>query len=188
MLHDTYENNDESRKIFEEDLNTGFFWSDGFNERVYRNNYMRHFTTSHIETIDLTVEDIAHDHDQRVDLLHETIEESTISRQTSVIHDDIIENTDDFIENNNGISERGGNNNRRRGGNNNRRKGGNNNRRSGGNNSRRRGGNNSGSNTRNGSGNGRRLRSQNQRETWNVMLPENMEDQVRSTRSTTRNN
>jgi hypothetical protein len=38
MLHDTYENNDESRMNFETDLDMSFFNSDGFNEKIYRNS------------------------------------------------------------------------------------------------------------------------------------------------------
>src|SRR4051794_8886257 len=62
MLYDTYEISNESRMIFEADLDTGFFNSDGFDERIYRDNYIRlrnhssNSLTTHIETIDLTVD------------------------------------------------------------------------------------------------------------------------------------
>src|SRR5690349_9526577 len=53
--------------LFESDLDIGFFDSNGFNERLYRNNYARlrgnHSTTSYIETVDLTIDDnLTHDH------------------------------------------------------------------------------------------------------------------------------
>jgi hypothetical protein len=65
MLHDTYEDNDESQMAFESDLDTGFFNSDGFDERLYRDSYRRsHFAvSSHAEFIDLTSDMHEHNND-----------------------------------------------------------------------------------------------------------------------------
>src|SRR6266542_6334690 len=41
MLHPTYEDNEVSRNNFENDLDIGFFCADGFDERLYRDNYAR---------------------------------------------------------------------------------------------------------------------------------------------------
>ena len=41
MLHQTYEDNEVSRNNFENDLDIGFFCADGFDERLYRDNYAR---------------------------------------------------------------------------------------------------------------------------------------------------
>jgi hypothetical protein len=53
LLHQTYEDNEESRINFENDLDIGFFYADGFDERLYRNNYARiernQFTINHTE-------------------------------------------------------------------------------------------------------------------------------------------
>lgn len=53
MLHQTYEDNEESRINFENDLDIGFFYADGFDERLYRNSYARiernQFTINHTE-------------------------------------------------------------------------------------------------------------------------------------------
>src|SRR5438045_167663 len=88
MLYDTYENSDESRMIFEADLDTGFFDSDGFNEKIYRDNYIRlrnhssNSLTAHVETIDLTVNNITHD----MNPLYEATEALiTPSRQSSIV-------------------------------------------------------------------------------------------------------
>ncbi|GET03021.1 hypothetical protein GLOIN_2v1837680 [Rhizophagus clarus] len=55
ILHDTYETDSISQINFEADLDTGFFESEGFDERLYRNNYTRlNSTISNAEVIDLT--------------------------------------------------------------------------------------------------------------------------------------
>ncbi len=41
MLHQTYEDNEVSQNNFENDLDIGFFCADGFDERLYRDNYAR---------------------------------------------------------------------------------------------------------------------------------------------------
>src|SRR6266496_2329186 len=41
MLHQTYEDNEVSRNNFENDLDIGFFCADGFDERLYQDNYAR---------------------------------------------------------------------------------------------------------------------------------------------------
>src|SRR6266542_6445572 len=41
MLHPTYDDNEVSRNNFENDLDIGFFCADGFDERLYRDNYAR---------------------------------------------------------------------------------------------------------------------------------------------------
>ncbi|GBC07458.1 hypothetical protein RclHR1_07490003 [Rhizophagus clarus] len=86
MLHDTYENNDGSRINLEADLDIFFFNSNGFNEKIYRDSYMRlerntSNLTDRIETIDLTIDDITNN--QQAILLHET--SSTISSQSHII-------------------------------------------------------------------------------------------------------
>src|SRR4051794_19796705 len=180
--------------IFEKDLDTGFFESEGFNESLYRNNFMRRLIPNHIdiETIDLTVEDIASE-DQHMDQLHETPEER---RQDSIT---IIDEEDDSYRSNEpldinpvvtsrrgGNSRSGGNSHSRRGNSHSRR--GNSHSRRGSNNHSRRG-NNSNSNTRSSTGSGRSLRNRNQQNNdWNVLLPENMENQIRITRNRRRQN
>ena len=200
MLHDTYEDSDESRANFEDDLSTGFFNSDGFNEKLYRDNYTRlrnRSTTSHIEIVDLTVNDITHNH-QHMNLLHEVTETPvtapvtprTISRQSSIARSITHDDDDDALNNeplnrnnaSHGSSSRGRGSNRGNRRSNNRRGNSRDNR------SNRRS-NNDGNNIERNRGNNRRLRSQVQQnvnfvnDNWNVLLPENMEDQIRMTRS-----
>jgi hypothetical protein len=204
MLHDTYEDSNESRIAFESDLNTGFFDSDGFNERLYRDNYTRlrgrNLTTNHTETIDLTVDDNMRQHTNTTEGVTQSNilgqPEQSSNDDNSTLSNELFFNTPpdnlvELVENNNTTGTRDSNNSgSRRGGNSiSSRRGGNGGSRRGrgsNSNSSRRG---NGSNARGGiEGSSRRLRSQNQHLTtnddnWNVLLPENIEDQLRTTRS-----
>jgi hypothetical protein len=197
MLYDTYEISNESRMIFEADLDTGFFNSDGFDERIYRDNYIRlrnhssNSLTTHIETIDLTVDE---------NPLYEATEIPSIVQSSTHnddnFHNDVLGSEQNDVLGNEPLnmndiphSSRGSNSNNRRGSNRGNNRRGNN-----------RGGNRRGSNrgNRRGSrisgngGNNRIPRSQDQQnidsinndDNWNVLLPEhNMEDHIRVTRS-----
>src|SRR4051794_7949792 len=195
MLYDTYEISNESRMIFEADLDTGFFNSDGFDERIYRDNYIRlrkhssNSLTTHIETIDLTVDE---------NPLYEATEIPSIVQSSTHnddnFHNDVLGSEQNDVLGNEPLnmndiphSSRGSNSSNRRGSNrgNNRRgsnRGGN---RRGSNRGNRRGSRISGNR-----GNNRILRSQDQQnidsindDNWNVLLPEHMEDHIRVTRS-----
>src|SRR4051794_22236423 len=197
MLYDTYEISNESRMIFEADLDTGFFNSDGFDERIYRDNYIRlrnhssNSLTTHIETIDLTVDE---------NPLYEATEIPSIVQSSTHnddnFHNDVLGSEQNDVLGNEPLnmndiphSSRGSNSNNRRSSNRGNNRRGNN-----------RGGNRRGSNrgNRRGSrisgngGNNRIPRSQDQQnidsinndDNWNVLLPEhNMEDHIRVTRS-----
>jgi hypothetical protein len=158
MLHDTYEDSVESRMIFEEDLDIGFFNSDGFNERLYRERYSYMNRSTSIDTIDLTGDT----HGHRIGLIREN------------------NNNDDT---NTSPSNTTGNNSRSGNGNSMRGRGGNSGRgsRVGNGGSRREGRGGGNSNTRSGTGGSDRiLRSQSRQEAWNVFFPEHIENQLRT--------
>ncbi|UZO08631.1 uncharacterized protein OCT59_028884 [Rhizophagus irregularis] len=172
ILHDTYENNSESQINFEADLDTGFFESEGFDERSYRNNYTRlNSTISNAEVIDLTQTTIE---------LNNTSPQNIVEDDLTIVENDLTEENVDGSESRRGSTSRRDS---RRGSTSRRgsRRG-------------RRGGRNHG--TRGGTSGGnvvsrRRLRSQDQQQdntsfdndNWNVLLPEHIEDQIRITRS-----
>ena len=183
MLHDTYENSNEARMLFESDLDIGFFDSNGFNERLYRNNYARlrgnHSTNSHIETVDLTIDDNpTHNHQHEITdvSITELLNINSTSPQ-SMENTDLVAAIDaDSVEDNNITDSRRGGSSKKRGG----KRG-------------ERGGSSRGSSSTSGNGgSSRRLRSQVRQnvdsnsvndDNWSVLLPENMEDQVRRIRS-----
>jgi hypothetical protein len=102
ILNQTYEDNHNSHMLFERELDLAFFYSDGFDEAIYRNAYnqigqLTNNINDNIPIIDLTYQATHQsiDNNNNIPVINLEIDEETNSLQTSQVQ---IESSSDIIE------------------------------------------------------------------------------------------
>ncbi|PKC12035.1 hypothetical protein RhiirA5_397138 [Rhizophagus irregularis] len=102
ILNQTYEDNHNSRMLFERELDLAFFYSDGFDEAIYRNAYnqigqLTNNINDNIPIIDLTYQATHQsvNNNNNIPVINLEVDEETNSLQTSQVQ---IESSSDIIE------------------------------------------------------------------------------------------